>query len=212
MVVADTNYCEWQLVNGYNATPFTFGTATTVGGAIILLAQNEDNGPIIGAPLTVPTSRWGAATWTDVSKTKLWLFGGNGNGTSLLNDLWEFDTGTLQWTFVDGSAGGGNIGGTYSGGSPRPGSRWGAVTWTDQSGNFWLFGGYGYDGSANVGILNDLWKFNGTSWTFVWWNYVNDQPTGYLYRCDTVSRRTPIGSGLDGCLGQPLAVRWRRRG
>jgi hypothetical protein len=161
---ADTNNCQWQLVNGYNTTVVG---SSTLGADIILLAQNEDNAAILSGPLTVPTSRWGAATWTDSSKTKLWLFGGNGNGSSLLNDLWQFNTGTLQWTFVSGNPSTGNHGGVYSGGSPMPGSRWGAVTWTDQSGNFWLFGGYGYDGSANVGFLNDLWKYNGTNWTFV---------------------------------------------
>jgi hypothetical protein len=173
VVLADTNHCEWQLVNAYNttalppSTPGALSGATTIGTALIALAQNEGNGSILSGVLTAPGSRWGAVTWTDTTGTNLWLFGGNGNGTLLLNDLWEFNTGTLQWRFVSGSPTSGDIGGTYSGATPYPGSRWGSVTWTDKSGNFWLFGGYGYDSSSNVGFLNDLWKFNGTSWTFV---------------------------------------------
>jgi hypothetical protein len=40
-----------------------------------------------------------------------------------------------------------------------PGSRDAAVTWTDSSGNFWLFGGWGYDSTGTVGDLNDLWEY-----------------------------------------------------
>jgi len=46
-----------------------------------------------------------------------------------------------------------------------PGGRQFAVSWTDKSGNLWLFGGNGVD--AIVGYLNDLWKFDGTNWTWV---------------------------------------------
>lgn len=164
IIPADTNYCEWVLVNAYNATA---DNGTTVGKEIITLAENEGNPAILSGPLTMPASRWGAVTWTDTTGSVLWLFGGNGNGTQLLNDLWSFNTSTLTWTPVAGSPNAGNIGGTYTGATPYPGSRWGSVTWTDKSGTFWLFGGYGYDASANVGFLNDLWKFNGTTWTFV---------------------------------------------
>jgi N-acetylneuraminic acid mutarotase len=51
----------------------------------------------------------------------------------------------------------------------NPGGRQGAVTWQDGSGNFWLFGGFGYDNIGNAGQLNDLWKYNVTAnqWTWV---------------------------------------------
>ena len=45
-----------------------------------------------------------------------------------------------------------------------PGSRLGAATWTDQSGNLWLFGGYGSDSVGNLGYLNDLWEYSGGAW------------------------------------------------
>ena len=46
-------------------------------------------------------------------------------------------------------------------------ARSAAVSWTDVHGNFWLFGGQGYDSNGNFGYLNDLWEFNGTNWTLV---------------------------------------------
>ena len=52
---------------------------------------------------------------------------------------------------TEGTAAPGNI----------PGVRANAVSWTDGSGNFWLFGGTGWDSAGNLGNLNDLWKFSG---------------------------------------------------
>ena len=62
-----------------------------------------------------------------------------------------------QWTWIKGD----NIPseGSYH---IAPGARYGGVSWTDSSGNLWLFGGRGYSdftGSFRVN-LNDLWKFN----------------------------------------------------
>jgi len=50
-----------------------------------------------------------------------------------------------------------------------PGSREQAATWTDSSGNFWLFGGSDPFGSGGGNMLNDLWKFNPSTkeWTWV---------------------------------------------
>lgn len=40
-----------------------------------------------------------------------------------------------------------------------PGGRDWAVGWIDDSGNFWLFGGAGYDSTGASGELNDLWRY-----------------------------------------------------
>ncbi len=48
-----------------------------------------------------------------------------------------------------------------------PGARFFAVSWTDSAGNFWLFGGYGFDSAGNAGFLNDLWKYSAGEWTWV---------------------------------------------
>ena len=33
------------------------------------------------------------------------------------------------------------------------------TSWTDEAGNFWLFGGQGYDSKGTGAFLNDLWKY-----------------------------------------------------
>jgi hypothetical protein len=40
-----------------------------------------------------------------------------------------------------------------------PGGRASAASWTDSSGNLWLFGGRGFDVNGNYGELNDLWVY-----------------------------------------------------
>jgi N-acetylneuraminic acid mutarotase len=144
----------------------------------------------LGTPAAgnIPGGRDSAATWTD-SSGNFWLFGGeafdaNGN-FGLLNDLWEFQPSSQEWTWISGSstlpascAGSttlpcGQPGVYGSSGSAAagniPGGRLLASYWSDRSGNFWLFGGEGFDTNQNLGELNDLWEFNHTTnqWTWI---------------------------------------------
>jgi N-acetylneuraminic acid mutarotase len=128
-----------------------------------------------------PGARFEGATFTDASGN-FWLFGGYGidsTGTSTgdLNDLWMYNTGTGAWMWVSGSKFVG-AGGSYGiEGTPStanvPGARAQPSAWTDSSGNFWLFGGFGYDQADNRGPLNDLWKFNPAAGTWTWVSGVN---------------------------------------
>jgi N-acetylneuraminic acid mutarotase len=115
----------------------------------------------------VPGARQAATSWVD-SSGNLWLFGGVGyGGTGVLgnlNDLWKFAPGTKEWTWVGGVYTDNAIGvfGTLGTGSPGDvvGARNSASSWIDSSGNFWLFGGYGYDSNGTLSYLNDLWQYN----------------------------------------------------
>jgi hypothetical protein len=49
-----------------------------------------------------------------------------------------------------------------------PGTRSGAASWTDSNGDFWLFGGYGNDSTAEVGELNDLWRYDPPTNLWTW--------------------------------------------
>jgi Galactose oxidase, central domain len=169
------DYCQWQLVGSYDSTAVTVnGKATTVGAQIIANAQHElQNGLYPGTPLA-PPARLGAAAWTD-SSGNFWLFGGS-NGNNFMNDLWMYNHSSLSpstytttegtWTFEAGSTLL-DQSGNYSSGTLTPGARTNPVTWTDGSGNLWLFGGYGYDGKGTLGLLNDLWEYTGGKWAFV---------------------------------------------
>src|SRR5215831_9966183 len=91
---------------------------------------------------------------------------------SLLNDLWAFTPGTGEWTWVSGSntinaPGVYGTKGTAAAGNV-PGARYDAVSWTDGSGNLWLFGG-AVPGAEGDFYLNDLWTFTpGTAeWKWV---------------------------------------------
>jgi len=131
-----------------------------------------------------PGARSGAVSWSN--NGSLWLFGGSGldqNGLGVFNDLWKYDTLTNQWTWMGGSNMIDQAGSYGSPGIPSlnnmPGSRRFGVSWKDNSGNFWLFGGQGYDYAGNFGELNDLWKFDGTNWTWMSGSKIRDQAGEY---------------------------------
>jgi Galactose oxidase, central domain len=135
------------------------------------------NGWVLVKPVgAAPDARTGATAWTDASG-KLWLFGGqDGEGGNvplgLVNDLWNFDPATSTWTLVSGTPGF-NAPGVYgtrgvASASNIPGARWGANSWVDASGNFWIFGGLGFDSTDTNGLLNDLWEFNTSTSQWIW--------------------------------------------
>ena len=143
---------------------------TWVSGWDGVLRSAEYGTKGVAAPGNVPGSRAESVSWTDGSGN-LWLFGGYGRAASdwgSLNDLWKWD-GTY-WNWMSGSDGANQTGtyGTRGVAAPEnaPGARSGAVSWTDSSGNLWLFGGWGY-GKDVEGLLNDLWKWDGVNWTWV---------------------------------------------
>lgn len=127
----------------------------------------------VAGPSNAPGARYGAVSWTD-SSGSLWLFGGYGyaaSGNGRLNDLWKYDVASGNWTWMKGSNAANQFGtyGTQGVVDPAntPGGREGPVSWTDSSGNLWLFGGWGYEPSGN-GFLNDLWKYDIATNNWTW--------------------------------------------
>jgi N-acetylneuraminic acid mutarotase len=163
---------QWTWMSGNN-TAQGFGCYTVMG-----IEECEAYGQLgvygaLGVPVAgnVPGSRGSAVTWVD-SSGHLWLFGGTGLDAyglqgigylGILNDLWEFDPATTQWTWMGGSNNAAESGGTYGVlGTPAaanvPPGRFGASSWTDSHGNFWLFGGSALM-QPNSGWVNDLWVY-----------------------------------------------------
>jgi len=137
------------------------------------------------APNNIPGGRFHSVCWIDKSGN-FWLFGGNiqlNTGELFLNDLWMYNGG--EWTWMGGSSSVNQTGIYGTQGSAAagniPGSREQAFAWTDPSGNFWLFGGNGYDSAGTYGFLNDLWEYSTTAgeWTWVGGSNVVNQSATY---------------------------------
>jgi N-acetylneuraminic acid mutarotase len=153
----------------------------------------------IASPGNTPGTRTGAAAWRALDGT-LWLYGGLGPdstgdsagtpGTTWLNDLWQFDPATGQWTWMSGadlqpcaelnvtqysswgtwcwtSVVRGEMGSPDA--SNTPGSRNGSAAWRDLAGNLRLFGGDNFFGSAGIpysykdALMDDVWSFHPAS-------------------------------------------------
>jgi Secretion system C-terminal sorting domain/Galactose oxidase, central domain len=152
------NTGQWTWVKGDNTieTPGFYGT---IG---------------VESDMNKPGARYGSQTWTDANGN-LWMFGGfgySGSASGILNDIWKYNPSTNRWTWIKGDNTANQVGvfGTkgISNAANKPGARYVCSSWTDLSGNFWIFGGYGYDEQYS-GNLNDTWKYNPVTnqWTWV---------------------------------------------
>ena len=141
----------------------------------------------LGVPAAAnkPGSREAPLSWTD-NAGNLWLFGGHGYTANEyyedMNDLWKYNTSSNQWTWVKGDSIG-DVGSIY--GTPgvpninnKPGARDRGMTWKDNSGDLWLFGGESVLGG---GRRNDLWRYNIATnmWTFMGGETWGNQPANY---------------------------------
>jgi N-acetylneuraminic acid mutarotase len=147
-----TNEWTWEGGSSSIKSPGTYGTQG------------------VGSTANIPGARQSATIWTD-SSGNFWLFGGVGVGGAAtevgeLEDLWEFSPASGAWTFVSGSQGVNGPGSQGTKGQPGannlPGARDSAQGWIDQSGNLWVWGGFGYYmGETNNPIIyNDLWEYS----------------------------------------------------
>ena len=76
------------------------------------------------------------------------------------------------WSWIGGSNESGAYGVYGLQGVPAasniPGGRYISVSWVDNDGNFWLFGGSGNAANGVSGNLNDLWKYIPSTKQWVW--------------------------------------------
>jgi N-acetylneuraminic acid mutarotase len=123
-----------------------------------------------------PGARLDSISWVE-SSGKLWLFGGSGIDASgnrgKLNDLWVYNPNTNEWKWASGSNQKNAYGmyGTLGSASQNsiPGAREHRIpiSWSDNLGNLWMFGGDGY-GASTSGLLNDLWSYNPKTNQWMW--------------------------------------------
>ncbi len=112
-----------------------------------------------------PCRAWGVASFVDLNGN-LWMFGGSEGTWQGFNDLWMYDISSNIWTWMKGTN------------TPADSGHWGTkgvpnitnipyarietdASWTDNSGDFWLFGGGGMG-------TNDLWRYNIATNTWTW--------------------------------------------
>ncbi|GEM_PF-558954 len=155
----------------------------------------------LGVPSSsnVPRSREEAVGWVDNSND-LWLFGGLTTSSQRHNDLWRYDISTGLWTWMDGGTTSSvehpdyGTKGVFAA-SNAPGRRNGAAAWTDGTGKFWLFGGFGSRLSNSSGYLNDLWAYDPGLGQWAWMQGTNDfNPIGvYGTQREADTLNTPGG-------------------
>lgn len=176
-VIIDCQHNDWTWTDGPNSIASGGGNSAGNYGTASL--------PPAAPPaqdMNVPGGRQFPASWTDSAGRK-WLFGGFGlevagrtppDLPNLLNDLWLWSPGADGWIpaalpITTTTSGTTTVATadlvpdqtTDNFGGSTPGARWGSVTWSDGSGNLWMFGGQGYS-TAGSGLLNDIWEFSPT--------------------------------------------------
>lgn len=145
---------------------------TWIGGSNLTNQNGVAGVKGVASGANIPGGREDPVFWKG-SDGKLFLFGGGGfdsqDGAGWLNDLWQWDG--VNWTWLSGSDINDHNGdyGVLNVASPSnvPGGRLGASSWIDTNGNAYVFGGYGRTPTSGTRRLNDLWKWDGSNWTWI---------------------------------------------
>lgn len=185
-VLSVTNFAQnftWVKGSNTSGLPGTYGTQG------------------VPAPANNPGARHGCAKWVDLSGN-LWLFGGEADLGNWFNDLWKYNIATNEWTWVRGSTGF-NAPGIYgtmgvASATNEPGAREFMTSWTDASGNFWMFGGDGFGTTATFGRLADLWRYNPTTNQWTWMKGFNQIAQSGVYGTLGTASPTNLPGGRYG--------------
>jgi N-acetylneuraminic acid mutarotase len=186
-VDAASNTSSWvasvgRIVTGEAIAPFKFNWISGANS----INQTASPGTLgVTQSSNLPGGRHISLSWTDASNN-FYAFGGYGTLSSganaRLNDIWKWNG--SNWTWIWGSANSGNILGTYgtkgvASASNVIGSRSdGLLKWVN-NGNLYVMGGYGYPSSGGEWLLNDLWKWDGSNWTWISGGKVTSQTGNY---------------------------------
>jgi N-acetylneuraminic acid mutarotase len=180
----------------------TSSSSYTVGGTIsgltassVVLIYNDATTVTVAAGATTwvfPGSFAAGSSYSVTVQTQpageLCAVTSGGNGTTLTANV---DNATVvcsvygQWTWEGGlnTVNGSGVYGTQgtAAASNLPGARYDSSSWTDSSGNFWLFGGYGYGSAVGLGSLNDLWRYSPSTGLWTWVGGGNEDNASGVY-------------------------------
>ncbi|HKR03888.1 MAG TPA: kelch repeat-containing protein [Bacteroidia bacterium] len=121
----------------------------------------------VSSPTNKPPSLYEPCEWTDLNGN-FWLFGGSPPGSSR-SDLWKYDPLTNEWTWMKGNNIPNDPGNYGTLGIPSPANNppargYGATSWVDSSGNFWMLGG----ANGTGGNFSDLWRYTISTNEWTW--------------------------------------------
>jgi hypothetical protein len=182
--------CEWTDSNGnfwvfggwgqsgdYNSDLWKYDPLVNEWTWVKGIAQLNDTGDFgiqgVSSISNRPSGRgYGVMTWAD-NQNNLWMFGGavfSPDGFQC--DLWKYNIGTNEWTWMKGPKTADQNGVYGLQGIPDSlnyprGRSENAATWIDNSNNLWLFGG----GSGTPWIpfsCNDVWMYSIASNEWTW--------------------------------------------
>ncbi len=147
--------------------------------------------------LNHPSGAYEGCEWTD-KKGNFWFFEGAGS-LGCENDLWKYNPSTNMWAWMKGNGIGSDTGsygvqGVEAISNLPPCRIFGMASWTDTSGNLWMYGGYNninHNGQDNN--FSDLWKFNiaTNNWTWVQGSNIPNQPPIWGVQSVSSSFNTP---------------------
>jgi hypothetical protein len=124
------------------------GMATALGASLVPIAPVSAQTSVSANWAQVssqgPSARAGASLSYDSTRAKTVLFGGSSDGTTFLDDTWEFNG--AAWTQVQVTG--------------PPARYLGPMAFDSSRQVSVLFGGYSYPG-----YLQDTWEWNGSAWT-----------------------------------------------
>jgi gliding motility-associated-like protein len=124
-------------------------------------------------PSNTPPGLYECAEWTDLNGN-FWIHGGlTSQAATIENCLWKYDPATGIWTWMKGASTAGSAGVYGVQGVPSPanypsGRSYAPISWTDANGDFWLYGGVGFDINGTQGNLQDLWRYTVATNEWTW--------------------------------------------
>jgi len=197
----------------------TLRITSGLGSAARTSSINPESTDLLGtaSPTNVPGARQNPVGWTDALETSGSLAGTGFDSTGQvgdLNDLWKYSAGEWIWMGGANVVNQPGVFGTLGAAAPGifPGARDSGVSWTDASGNFWLFGGTDHDDSQILAVfLNTCGSIARVKWTWMVGQTAptNWGPTELRARLlpANISRSSSRSCELDRRGRQPLAFR-----
>ena len=167
------NYADLRVNDLWRFTPST-NIWTWMKGDTIAMVKGKYGTKGVASPTNTPGATSNSSSWKD-DAGNFWLFGGfegDNFGENAYNTLWKYDVASNNWIWMNGdttenTTSNHGIKGV-SNSTNHPGASAYSASWKDNSGNFWMYGGNGYDDYRYYQGLSELWKYNPNLNEWVW--------------------------------------------